>query len=197
MFNPLAEVISAIDNVRQMRAADEAAVSLVALQAGALAALAASRANPTPATRAAAVAASAALSAATLPPKARGYSNRAGKRQHDEQHARTAEAMRRLAGRNKQLRDAKATQRAIPLTPPGPAWSQSEYIACRELGIGFAAHRYGEVYQVFHYGFPDGICCTSIIVSTGGVERYIDHPFTRTLDWIERCSTASLNKQQG
>jgi hypothetical protein len=68
------------------------------LQAAYTAALVAVRANRTPETMAAAVAASAALSAATPPAKARGYSNRAGKRQHDEQRARTAEAIRR-AGR--------------------------------------------------------------------------------------------------
>ncbi|HCA52787.1 MAG TPA: hypothetical protein DEP24_07770 [Mycobacterium sp.] len=70
---------------------------LTQLQAAYVAALTASRANPTPETRAAAVAASAALSAATTPPKARGKASRAGQRQHAEQRARTAEAMRRAA----------------------------------------------------------------------------------------------------
>ena len=59
------------------------------------AALSTARANPTPETRAAAVAASNALSAATPQPKARGYSNRAGQRQHAEQRARTDESIRR------------------------------------------------------------------------------------------------------
>lgn len=70
---------------------------LTSLQAAYEDALAAARTNPTPETRAAAVAASAALSAATTPPKPRGKACRAGQRQHAEQRARTAEAMRRAA----------------------------------------------------------------------------------------------------
>jgi hypothetical protein len=87
-------------------------------------------------------------------------------------------------------------KRAIPITPPGSHWSQREYVACLNMGIGFAAHRYGEVYEAFHYGFPEEINCTTVIVSAGGVERYVDHPFTRTLDWIDKCSAALAAEQR-
>lgn len=81
--------------------------------------------------------------------------------------------------------------RVIPLTQPGPLWSQREYVACRKLGIGFAAHRHGETRQVFHYYFPaEANCCTSVIVHTEGVERYIDHNFVPGTDWIGQCSAA-------
>lgn len=83
------------------------------------------------------------------------------------------------------------SDRVIPLTKPGPLWSQREYVACAQLGIGFAAHRHGEIFQAFHYGFPDEIGCTTVVVDTGGVRRYIDHPFTRTLDWIDRAAAAT------
>jgi hypothetical protein len=86
------------------------------------------------------------------------------------------------------------TERSIPLTPPGSHWSQTEYVACMRLGIGFAAHRYGEVKEVFHYHFPD-IGCTSVIVFDDTVEKYIDHTFEPTIDWIKQCSSAIGNKQ--
>lgn len=85
-----------------------------------------------------------------------------------------------------------STARAIPLTPPGPLWSQREYIECRKLGIGFAAHRFGDVRQVFHYRFPIAPpgACTSVIVSVGGVDKYIDHPFEPRVDWLSQCAQA-------
>lgn len=83
------------------------------------------------------------------------------------------------------------TDRVIPLTPPGPLWSQREYVACMQMGIAFAAHRHGDLRQAFHYGFPDDIGCTTVIVSVYGVERYIDHDFTRTTDWVDRCARAT------
>ena len=82
--------------------------------------------------------------------------------------------------------------RPMPFTPPGPVWSQREYVACMELGIAFAAHRHGEVGQVFHYAFPGDIGCTSVLVSplAGGTHTYIDHPFTRCSDWIDKAAAA-------
>lgn len=82
------------------------------------------------------------------------------------------------------------TERVIPLTKPGPLWSQREYVACMQLGIEFAAHRSGVTTQAFHYGFPEDIGCTTVIVAPDKVLRYIDHPFNRTIDWISRASAA-------
>lgn len=84
------------------------------------------------------------------------------------------------------------TDRVIPLTPPGPLWSQREYVAAMQLGIGFAAHRHGSLNQAFHYGFPGDIGCTTVIVSSVAIVRYIDHDFKRDADWIERCRAATL-----
>lgn len=80
--------------------------------------------------------------------------------------------------------------RVIPLTPPGPLWSQREYVACMEIGIGFSAHRHGDIKEAFHYAFPDDIGCTTVIVGSD-VERYVDHGFGRTHDWIARCARAT------
>lgn len=80
--------------------------------------------------------------------------------------------------------------RPIPLTPPGSNWSQREYVAAMALGIGFAAHRHGDLREAFHYGFPDDIGCTTVIVDTSGIVRWIDHDFTRVPDWIRRCAEA-------
>lgn len=77
--------------------------------------------------------------------------------------------------------------RVIPLTKPGALWSQREYIACLAMGIGFAAHRAGVINQLFHYGFPDGINCTTVEVSPTSVVRYVDHPFSRSDNWIAKC----------
>lgn len=83
------------------------------------------------------------------------------------------------------------TDRVIPLTPPGPNWSQREYVKALTMGIGFAAHRVGQLGQVFHYGFPGDIGCTSVIVNSNGPLRYVDHAFgPRPVDWIERCRLA-------
>ncbi len=84
-----------------------------------------------------------------------------------------------------------SNQRVVPLTKSGPLWSQREYVACREQGIGFAAHRHRQVYEAFHYGFPGDVGCTTVIVSTAGPEKFIDHEFTRDIDWIERCAAAT------
>lgn len=78
--------------------------------------------------------------------------------------------------------------RVIPLTDPGPHWSQREYVACRKLDIGFAAHRHGELGQVFHYRFPD--CCTSIVTLGERADRYIDHSFVPGINWLEQCSAS-------
>lgn len=83
-----------------------------------------------------------------------------------------------------------SAERVIPLTPPGPVWSQREYVACLQLGIGFAAHRAGVVNEAFHYGFPADLGCTTAIVNACGVIRYIDHGFEKTTDWISRCRAA-------
>lgn len=83
------------------------------------------------------------------------------------------------------------SEHAIPLTEPGPNWSQREYVACLNLGIGFAAHRLGALMQVFHYGFPEDIGCASVIVGRRWVEQRIYHEFgPLPLDWIERCRKA-------
>jgi hypothetical protein len=82
---------------------------------------------------------------------------------------------------------------ALPLTDPGSHWSQREYVACVKLGIGFACHRYGETSQVFHYHFPEGIGCTSIIVhptterGTSMQHIYHEHEFEAGTDWIDAC----------
>lgn len=82
------------------------------------------------------------------------------------------------------------SERVIPLTQPGPLWSQREYVACMQIGIGFAAHRHGAIGEAFHYGFPGDIGCTTVIVGSG-VVRYIDHDFMRTIDWVDRCAKAT------
>lgn len=81
-------------------------------------------------------------------------------------------------------------ERVIPLTPPGPLWSQREYVACMKMGIEFASHRKGDMNQLFHYGFPGDIGCTTILVSPTGVLRYVDHNFSKTHNWIALCSAA-------
>ncbi len=86
--------------------------------------------------------------------------------------------------------------RVIPLTPPGALWSQREYVACMQLGIGFSAHRHGEVKQAFHYAFPDDIGCTSVIVDAGGPQTYVDHEFGREGDWISRAAAATRKMLQ-
>jgi hypothetical protein len=83
------------------------------------------------------------------------------------------------------------TDRAIPLTQPGPQWSQREYVACCKLNIGFSAHRYGTYRQAFHYGFPEDIGCTTVIVGPVEVETYIDHDFVKGINWIHDCAAAT------
>lgn len=80
--------------------------------------------------------------------------------------------------------------RAVPLTAPGPLWSQREYVACMKMGIQFAAHRCGVRHQAFHYGFPQDIPCTTVIVGVDGVVEYIDHDFTLGPNWISLASSA-------
>jgi hypothetical protein len=85
--------------------------------------------------------------------------------------------------------------RVIPLTPPGELWSQREYVACQRLGIEFAAHRALDVHgratqlQWFHYGFPEDIGCTSVLVGST-VQRYVDHTFKRKPGWLDLCRAA-------
>jgi hypothetical protein len=81
-------------------------------------------------------------------------------------------------------------KRAIPITPPGPLWSQREYVTCMQMGIQFAAHRAGDMYQWFHYGFPEDINCTSVLVGVDGPKKYVDHNFTRDIEWIKKCAAA-------
>jgi hypothetical protein len=78
------------------------------------------------------------------------------------------------------------TQPVVPLTKPGPLWSQREYTACQELHIGFAAHQRGMFLQEFHYHFP-GIGCTTCLVSSLAVLERIYHDFEPTPDWIQQC----------
>lgn len=80
--------------------------------------------------------------------------------------------------------------RAIPLTPPGPLWSQREYVECVKLGIGFAAHRASDIDQWFHYAFPADIGCASVRVGPAGPVSYVDHAFVRDIGWIDRCRAA-------
>lgn len=82
-----------------------------------------------------------------------------------------------------------SAERAIPLTPPGPNWSQREYVAATQIGLGFAAHREGDLRHWFHYGFPGDIGCASVLVGTR-VERYVDHDFKRAPEWIKACAAA-------
>lgn len=83
-----------------------------------------------------------------------------------------------------------STKRVIPLTPPGPLWSQREYVATMGMGIQFAAHRAGDLEQWFHYGFPDDIGCTSVRVGIDGAKSYVDHEFPRQPDWLKLCRLA-------
>lgn len=85
--------------------------------------------------------------------------------------------------------------RPIPITKPGPLWSQREYVACQALRIGFSAHRHGDIKQAFHYHFPS-IGCTTLIVNAAGVERAIDHGFEPGLDWISQCAAALTKELQ-
>ena len=79
-------------------------------------------------------------------------------------------------------------ERAIPLTPPGPNWSQREYVACTKVGIGFAAHgSHSGLHSVWHYGFPGDIGCTSVLIKDGRAIAYFDHNFVRTAGWIDRA----------
>lgn len=91
------------------------------------------------------------------------------------------------------------TDRVIPLTPPGPRWSQREYIKAMTMGIGFAAHRLDHLDEVFHYGFPEDIGCTSVLVRNRAAVAYMDHAFgSRPLDWIQRCRVAvTVARQKG
>jgi len=87
-------------------------------------------------------------------------------------------------------------KRVIPLTPPGPLWSQREYVKAMQLGIEFAAHRANSIDQWFHYAFPDEIGCTSVLVSPTQVLRYVDHEFPKQVDWLSvaRAAVAKESK---
>lgn len=86
-------------------------------------------------------------------------------------------------------------ERVIPLTPPGPNWSQREYVACVEKGIGFAAHgARNNLAQWFHYGFPSDIGCTSVLIAGDRVLKYVDHPMLRVDDWINKCRIACTGR---
>ena len=87
------------------------------------------------------------------------------------------------------------TDRVIPLTAPGPLWSQREYVECMKIGVGFAAHRHREIHQAFHYHFPNGIGCSTVLINGSCVMSYIDHDFTPGINWIEQCS-AALHKRE-
>lgn len=80
--------------------------------------------------------------------------------------------------------------RVIPLTPAGPHWSQREYVAALGIGIQFAAHRHGALRQAFHYAFPEGIPCTSVIVDVSGPLMWVDHGFSASPEWLNRCRAA-------
>jgi hypothetical protein len=81
--------------------------------------------------------------------------------------------------------------RVIPLTEPGPNWSQREYVECTRLGIGFAAHRAGDINQHFHYHFPaPADNCTTVVASPTKVLRYVDHGFWPGVEWIKQCVAA-------
>jgi len=81
----------------------------------------------------------------------------------------------------------------LPLTAPGPLWSQREYVLAVTQGIGFASHHAGDITQHFHYRLPEGRCCT-LKVGPGGVRRRVDHAFVPRLDWITQCQ-AAMNKK--
>ena len=89
-----------------------------------------------------------------------------------------------------------STKRVIPLTPPGPLWSQREYVAAMGIGIHFAAHRAGPIEQWFHYGFPDDIGCTSVRVGAGEPKEYVDHEFPRQIGWLELCRVALATRSK-
>lgn len=90
-----------------------------------------------------------------------------------------------------------STKRVIPLTPPGPLWSQREYVAAMSMGIEFAAHRHGDLEQWFHYAFPQDIGCTSVRVGVSGVKEYVDHEHPRQPGWLEisRVALATRSKR--
>lgn len=79
----------------------------------------------------------------------------------------------------------------IPLSNPGPNRSQREYVLCLCMGIGFAAHRFSDTKEVYHYKFPRDMGCVSAIIDLGGPGQhtYIVHNNIRSddLKWIEKC----------
>jgi hypothetical protein len=79
---------------------------------------------------------------------------------------------------------------AVPLTPPGPLWSQREYVAALALGIGFAAHRAGDLDQWFHYAFPGDVGCTSVRVGVDGAKQHVVHGFLRAAGWPQKMRAA-------
>lgn len=86
--------------------------------------------------------------------------------------------------------DQNGNERAIPLTPPGPQWSQREYVAASERGIGFTAHAHTGMQQWFHYAFPGIVGCTSVLVEGDRPLLYIDHDFKRSAGWISLAARA-------
>lgn len=82
----------------------------------------------------------------------------------------------------------------LPLTGSGSVWSQREYVAAMEAGIGFSCHghgysRSGSVYQWFHYRLPHQ--CVSLLIGLDQtVVKRIEHDFTPTLHWPEQCRKA-------
>lgn len=79
----------------------------------------------------------------------------------------------------------------IPITAPGPNWSQREYVAAMKLkDIGFAAHRANNLDQYFHYHFRYAGCCVTLRVGPNSVKDRTDHAFTPTINWINQCRGA-------
>ncbi len=88
------------------------------------------------------------------------------------------------------------TDHVVPLTPPGANWRQREYVACVSIGVQFAAHGVWDLSEVFHYSFPEGINCISVIVDSRGPVEYIVHDFPRCPDWILKCAREVLKDFQ-
>ena len=87
-------------------------------------------------------------------------------------------------------RDQHGQVRSIPLTPPGPVWSQREYVAASRSGIGFTAHAFRGTQQWFHYAFPGDVGCTSVLIAGDKPVLYVDHDFKRESGWISLAARA-------
>lgn len=82
----------------------------------------------------------------------------------------------------------------VPLTEPGPNWSQREYVACLKQRIGFSAHGHRSGLRTyFHYKWagPEARCVTAALGISGDVVvRTVEHDFAPGVQWIQQCAQA-------